>query len=74
MRHLNRFEQIAQPGALDLIVLFLMVAFRDQDQPMPLRQLPERFFHAGQQLDLVCGDCIRKGDDAGVLLGRNGSV
>ena len=61
--NLHRGKIFLQSGAFDLAGLFGDRAFGHQDQVMALREILQRFRHAGQDLNRVLGDGVGESVD-----------
>ena len=59
-QNLNRGEEIAQAGTLQLVGLLVQVAFRDHDAALPRGKFGKRLAYASQQFDLLFRDRIRE--------------
>jgi hypothetical protein len=60
---------MGEAGAFELVVLLVRVALGDHDEAVALLEFVERFLDAGEDFDLLLGDGVGEGDDAGVLFG-----
>jgi len=65
--HLHGREIFAQAGTVELVRLLVEVALGDEDAAVALAQFGQRLSNAREKLDLLRGDGLCEGDDAGVF-------
>ncbi len=70
-KHLNLGKVLAQSGPLEFVELLAVVAFGDEQQPVPLRELSQGVGHAGEQFNLLLGDRVDEADDTAMSLIRD---